>query len=83
MIYTITLNPTLNYDIYLDKFLQGNLNNAKSTSIRAGGKGINVSKVLNNLGKDSNSDGVYSRFFRQNYRKEIKTRGNLIERTIS
>ena len=50
MIYTLTLNPALDYDMYLtDDLNVGELNLAKEVKYRAGGKGINVSKVLNNL----------------------------------
>lgn len=47
MIYTITFNPSLDYYVYLDQELtEGNILKAKNTSIRAGGKGVNISIVL-------------------------------------
>ena len=47
MIYTLTLNPALDYDMYLSDDLKvGELNLAREVKYRAGGKGINVSKVL-------------------------------------
>ena len=51
MIYTLTLNPALDYDMYLEDELKAkHLNLTKKVNFRAGGKGINVSKVLKNLG---------------------------------
>ncbi|MDR1794500.1 MAG: 1-phosphofructokinase [Erysipelotrichaceae bacterium] len=49
MIYTITLNPSLDYHVYLDELESGTLNIAKQTVLLAGGKGINVSTMLTNL----------------------------------
>ena len=47
MIYTLTLNPALDYDMYLKDDLQAeHLNLAHEVNYRAGGKGINVSKIL-------------------------------------
>ena len=49
MIYTVTFNPSLDYAMEMDEIETGALNRAKSTQVTAGGKGINVSKVLANL----------------------------------
>ena len=49
MIYTLTLNPSLDYIITIDQVVLGKLNEMKDYLILAGGKGINVSLVLNNL----------------------------------
>lgn len=63
MIYTLTLNPALDYDMYLDEDLQTeHLNLAKEVNYRAGGKGINVSKVLKNLGVESTAIGFIAGF---------------------
>ncbi len=53
MIYTLTLNPALDYDLYLDKLIEGGPQTAKKTNLRAGGKGLTVSKMLKKLNKDS------------------------------
>lgn len=71
MIYTLTLNPALDYDIYLDKFVQEELNSAKETNIRAGGKGINVSKALNSLGDNSIAMGFTAGFTGEIIKKEL------------
>lgn len=63
MIYTLTLNPALDYDMYLtDDLNVGELNLAKEVKYRAGGKGINVSKVLRNLGIESTAIGYVAGF---------------------
>ena len=63
MIYTLTLNPALDYDMYLENELEAeNLNLAKKVNYRAGGKGINVSKVLKNLGIESTALGYVAGF---------------------
>lgn len=49
MIYTITLNPSIDYIIYLDEFKYGQINYPFKSTTLAGGKGINVSTVLSNL----------------------------------
>ena len=53
MIYTVTLNPSLDYIVRMDKLTLGEINRADYEQIKAGGKGINVSIVLHNLGHDS------------------------------
>jgi len=54
MIYTISLNPALDYDVYLDSEITSNgINHAQNSSFRAAGKGITVSRMLKNLGLPS------------------------------
>lgn len=53
MIYTVTFSPALDYTMWFDQIKAGELNRALKTSFRPGGKGINVSAVLKNLGFDS------------------------------
>ena len=49
MIYTLTLNPSIDYVVQVDEFKQGDINRVKNDYKYPGGKGINVSRVLNNL----------------------------------
>lgn len=49
MVYTITLNPSLDYIVSVPEFKQGFVNRVTKEEIYPGGKGINVSIVLNNL----------------------------------
>ena len=53
MIYTVTVNPALDYVIQLDKVDSGNVNRSNNCSFLAGGKGINVSQILNQIGRAS------------------------------
>ena len=46
MIYTLTVNPAIDYVIAIDSFVEGQINKTKAADIYAGGKGINVSQVL-------------------------------------
>lgn len=62
MIYTVTLNPALDYDIYMDKMVLKELNDVKNVKFRAGGKGINVSIMLNNLIEKSIATGFIAGF---------------------
>lgn len=49
MIYTVTLNPSLDYVMHLDNLEVSGVNRSKKEEVYPGGKGINVSIVLNNL----------------------------------
>ena len=49
MIYTITLNPSIDYIITTENFTLGKTNRTSEEKIFPGGKGINVSRVLTNL----------------------------------
>lgn len=53
MIYTVTFNPSLDYIIQVDNFTVGAINKTYFEKILPGGKGINVSIVLSNLGHES------------------------------
>lgn len=72
MIYTLTLNPALDYDVYLDGFSEGELNLSKEINIRAGGKGINVSKVLANLELNSKALGFTGGFIGDFIKKDLE-----------
>ena len=50
MIYTVTFNPALDYVISVDHFTPGKINRTVSENMICGGKGINVSALLANLG---------------------------------
>ena len=75
MIYTLTLNPALDYDIYMDSFQEGDLNLSKEVNIRAGGKGINVSKLLGNLGIKSKALGYTAGFTGDFIKKNLYDEG--------
>lgn len=60
MIRTMTLNPAVDKTIEIDNFQAGIVNRVKSIRQDAGGKGINVSKVIKSLGYKSKAVGVLS-----------------------
>ncbi|MGC4377332.1 1-phosphofructokinase [Fictibacillus sp. Mic-4] len=62
MIYTVTLNPSLDYFVELDQFEKGMLNRAARQQYLPGGKGINVSRVLRQLGIESKALGFAGGF---------------------
>ena len=62
MIYTVTFNPSLDYIVAVDNFTCGVVNRTKEEMIFPGGKGINVSIVLNNLGLQSTALGFIAGF---------------------
>lgn len=51
MIYTVTLNPSLDYTVELERLHPGALNRAQAEKLRPGGKGINVALMLSQLGQ--------------------------------
>lgn len=62
MIYTLTFNPALDYIITVPDYKEGKVNRTASEKILAGGKGINVSTVLSNLGYDNTALGFTAGF---------------------
>ena len=62
MIYTITFNPALDYIVRLDHLNTGTINRTEQEYVLGGGKGINVSIVLNNLGMDTTALGFIAGF---------------------
>lgn len=62
MIYTVTFNPALDYTITIPNFQLGQVNRTTEEQVFAGGKGINVSTVLHNLGMDSTVLGFIAGF---------------------
>lgn len=62
MIYTVTLNPSIDYVIQTDNLILGSINRVVNEKKYAGGKGINVSRVLSNLGASSKALGFIGGF---------------------
>lgn len=62
MIYTITLNPAIDYSQRLESFSLGSTNRSSSERYFAGGKGINVSTILARLGITSTATGFVGGF---------------------
>lgn len=58
MIYTVTLNPAIDLELVVAKIEQNTVGRASSSQEDAGGKGFNVSRMLNNLGHDNIALGM-------------------------
>lgn len=62
MVYTVTLNPSIDYVVEMGELRRGCLNRATNTKVYPGGKGINVSAVLNSLGVENKMFGFVAGF---------------------
>ncbi len=75
MIYTITFNPALDYIIRVDDFKLGKVNRTSYEEVYAGGKGINVSIVLNNLNVENIALGYIAGFTGDEIENRVKSMG--------
>ena len=75
MIYTVTLNPALDYIMHVEHFEKNRINKTSSELLLPGGKGINVSIVLHNLGMSSTALGFIAGFTGQEIRRKLQGLG--------
>lgn len=75
MIYTVTFNPSIDYVVFCDAVNKGKLNRSKREVIQYGGKGINVSVVLKNLGVRSKCLGFVGGFVGAELERGLKEMG--------
>lgn len=75
MIYTVTFNPSLDYIVSMDGFALGMTSRTTAERILPGGKGLNVSTVLKNLGIRSTALGFTAGFTGAQLEKEIAETG--------
>ncbi|MBE5936246.1 MAG: 1-phosphofructokinase [Lachnospiraceae bacterium] len=75
MIYTITFNPALDYVMEVDNFELGLVNRSKKEYSLCGGKGINVSIVLKNLGYESTALGFIAGFIGDEIDAKVRDKG--------
>lgn len=75
MIYTITFNPSLDYIASCDNFSLGQVNRTSKEIIYPGGKGINVSIVLRNLGLNTTALGFVAGFTGKEISRLIEKEG--------
>lgn len=75
MIYTVTFNPSLDYIVRVDDLALGAVNRVSSEVIMAGGKGVNVSIVLKNLGHESRALGFLAGFTGDEIARQLEERG--------
>ena len=62
MIYTVTFNPAVDYVVYTSEMAIGEINRARDENVFFGGKGVNVSLILNELGVRSKALGFVAGF---------------------
>ena len=62
MVYTVTFNPAIDYVVRMDEMKAGEVNRTSSEDMYFGGKGINVSVVLKELGITSRALGFTAGF---------------------
>ncbi len=75
MIYTVTLNPSVDYVAEAPSFAAGTLNRLSEELILPGGKGNNVSMVLKNLGIESTALGFVAGFTGRRIEEMLRERG--------
>lgn len=75
MIYTVTFNPAVDYVVHTGEMKLGSVNRLKKEEIYFGGKGINVSLVLNELGMKSRALGFVAGFTGDAIEKGIAQKG--------
>ena len=75
MIYTVTFNPAIDYIAEINELKKNDINRTTSEKILAGGKGINVSIVLNNLGIESVALGFIGGFTGQEIKRKVEEFG--------
>ena len=75
MIYTVTFNPSLDYIVSIQDFELGKTNRTTQEQMLAGGKGINVSTVLKNLGIDNVALGFVAGFTGKEIERMAKESG--------
>ncbi|MFZ7333740.1 1-phosphofructokinase [Streptococcus pluranimalium] len=75
MIYTVTLNPSIDYIVRLDTVEVGQVNRMESDDKYAGGKGINVSRMLKRLAIDNTATGFIGGFTGRFITEELEKEG--------
>lgn len=75
MIYTVTFNPAIDYVMRLPTVATGETNRAAETSLQFGGKGINVSLVLRELGAETTALGFVAGFTGEALAAHLTARG--------
>lgn len=75
MVYTITFNPALDYILQVENFEIGKINRTTTEKILPGGKGLNVSTVLNNLEIESTALGFIAGFTGEKLQEQLKNIG--------
>lgn len=75
MIYTVTFNPSLDYIVSVENFRLGLTNRTSSELMLPGGKGVNVSTVLMNLGIENTALGFVAGFVGDEIIRRLEEKG--------
>lgn len=75
MVYTVTFNPAVDYIVHTKELIPGATNRSDSEEIYFGGKGINVSIVLSELGVKSKALGFAAGFTGEAIEKGVAEKG--------
>lgn len=75
MVYTVTFNPAIDYVVHTSKLQEGCVNRSDFENIQFGGKGINVSVVLSELGIKTKALGFVAGFTGEALEKAIRQKG--------
>ena len=75
MLYTVTFNPCLDYIVSVDDFKLGLTNRTKDELMLPGGKGINVSIILKNLGFENTALGFTAGFVGEEIKRRVEEIG--------
>ena len=75
MVYTLTLNPSLDQVLDMGTFVPGRVNRAKRAALVPGGKGLNVSIMLSRLGTNNRALGFAAGFTGAHLRQLIQAQG--------
>lgn len=75
MIYTVTFNPAVDYVVHTGEMKPGSVNRSSGEEIYFGGKGINVSFILKELGVTSKALGFVAGFTGEAIEKGVESRG--------
>lgn len=75
MVYTVTLNPALDYALYLEEMAEGEVNRVSKNALCFGGKGINVSYVLKELDVETTALGFIASFTGDYLESSVKAAG--------
>lgn len=75
MIYTVTMNPAIDYVMHVDRIEEGRTNRSAREELYFGGKGVNVSTVLAELGVESVALGFVAGFTGEALERAVSRRG--------
>jgi 1-phosphofructokinase len=75
MIYTVTLNPSLDYVLTFNSLAVGEVNRTTTSTLKAGGKGLNVSAALCKLRTENIALGFLGGFVGEEIKRQLKGTG--------